>query len=405
MRKRSRRLLCGSISLIVVLAVATSLAVNASEGAAPAAIKIGLITSNSGALGAQFIGVADDFKARVAWQNAHGGVNGQMIDVVVKDDGSTPQGNLAAAQNLVGQQHVTIVAEESAFTSGAARYLQSSGVPVVGGNYSGPEWGLYSHLFGDWGKQDPKAPAYTTIGLIFKKLGTKSLGTVGYAAIPSSHAGAQNAAKAAVAVGLKAPYVNTSVQLGSNDYSTQALGLKNAGVDGLYAPLGIPGDVALVTAASQAGAQITHLAEDGGYAGIVGTPAQKLFENAAFGTYWLPEQFNTAVTRQVQAALKKYGGLGGRKTYDFDVVGWLSATLAITGLEKAGSSPTSQSIITALGKLTNYDAGGMLPSKIGFQHFVTATDVGANGCLYAVQLKGSNFVPFNDKKPFCGKKL
>jgi branched-chain amino acid transport system substrate-binding protein len=393
----------GSVALISVFGLAFGAGV---AGASKAPIKIGFITSNSGALGAQFVGVAADFKARIAYQNAHGGVNGHKLVVYVADDGSTAQGNLAAAQNLVGSKHVLLVAEETAFTVGSARYLHAQHVPVVGGDYSGPEWGQYSNLFGDWGREDPSAPAYTTIGLVFKKLGAKALGAVGFGPIASSHAGALNAAKAARAVGIKAVYVNTSVQPGSNDFSTQALGLKNAGADSIYAPLGIPGDIALVTAARNAGADIKYLDEDGGYAGIVGTSAQRYFENAAFSTYWTPEEFNTAATRAAQAALKRYGGLAkGRTTYNFDVVGWLSGTLAVTGLQHAGATPTAASTIAALRNLTGYDANGMLPAKIGFKGFVTATDVGANGCLFAVQLVGSKFVPMNGKKPFCGKKL
>jgi ABC-type branched-subunit amino acid transport system substrate-binding protein len=263
---------------------------------------------------------------------------------------------------------------------------------------------MYSNFFSDWGRSDPSAPAYTTHGLIFKALGAQSLGTVGLGPIPSSHQGAINAAKAAVAVGLKAPYVNTSVLPGSNDFSTQALGLKNASVDALYAPLGIAGDIALLTAARQAGAKITHEDFVSGTYGILGTPSQAALQGAAFSLYFLPANYHTAVSDQVNTLLHKFGGAPGRPLYDFDLVGGLSANLAITGLQATKGDTSSSAVVSALSNLTGYDAGGLLPAKIAYKGFTTATDVGPNGCMYALRLTGSKFVPLQ-QAPFCGKKL
>jgi branched-chain amino acid transport system substrate-binding protein len=388
---------------VALVAVATSSASNNAHASA-APIKIGLITSQTGALASNFVDVAGDFRARIAYQNSLGGVNGHKLQAIVLDDGSTAQGNLAAARKLVGSDHVAVVAQENASGGGSAPYLHSQNVPVVGGPYSGPEWGKFPNLFSDWGREDPSAPAYATAGLIFKKLGAKSIGSVGYGVVPSSKAGAQNAIKSAKAAGLKAPYLNTSVQPGSSDFSTQGLGLKNAGVDGLYAPLGIQPAVALLTAATQAGAKITHSDFVSGTYGILGTPAAKTLQGSAFSLYFLPANFNTPLAKKTNQLVHKFGGAKGRPLYDFDLVGWLSANLAIQGLTATKGNTNGPKIIAALSNLKNYNAGGLLPAKIGFKNFVTSTDVGANGCLFAVQLKGTRFVPMQPT-PFCGKKL
>ncbi len=376
-----------------------------SSGAATGSpIKIGMVTPLSGPLAADFVDASDDFKARIAYQNSLGGVDGHKLVPVIVDDTSTPQGNLAAARTLVSADHVAIVAEDSAVTAGAAPYLHGVGEPVVGDPVSGPEWGMYSNMFSDWGIPDPSLPAYTTPGLILKALGAKSLGAVGFGAVPSSKAGTENAAKAAIAEGLKAPYINTSVQLGSNDFSTQALGLKNAGVDSLYAPLGIGYDVSLMTAARQAGAKIKFGDFVSGTYGILGTPAQKTLQGTAFALYFLPSAFDTPVSEKVNTILHKFGGAPGRPEYDFDLTGWLDANLAITALEGDKASTSPSAIIGALRNVTNYTAGGLLPSPVRFKTESTSTDLGANGCLYAVRLEGSKFVPMQ-KTPFCGKKL
>lgn len=377
---------------------------SSSSSATGSPIKIGMITPLSGPLASDFVDASDDFKARIAYQNSLGGVDGHKLVPVIVDDSSTPQGNLAAARTLVSADHVAIVAEDSAVTAGAAPYLHGVNVPVVGDPVSGPEWGMYSNMFSDWGIPDPSLPAYTTPGLILKALGAKSLGSVGFGAVPSSKAGTENAAKAAIAVGLKAPYINTSVELGSNDFSTQALGLKNAGVDALYAPLGIGYDVALMTAARQAGAKIKFGDFVSGTYGILGTPAQKALQGTAFALYFLPSAFDTPVTQRVNSILHKFGGAPGRPAYDFDLTGWLDANLAITGLEGDKASTSPSAIIGALKSVSNYTAGGLLPSPISFKGPSTSTDLGANGCLYAVRLMGAKFVPMQ-KTPFCGKKL
>jgi branched-chain amino acid transport system substrate-binding protein len=375
-----------------------------SAAATGSPIKIGLITDLSGPLATNFVDASNDFKARLAYQNSMGGVDGHKLVPIIVDDASTPQGNLAAARTLVNSDHVAIVAEDSAVTAGAAPFLHGVNEPVVGDPISGPEWGLYSNMFSDWGILDPKLPAYTTPGLILKALGATSLGTVGYGAIPSSKAGTENAAKAAIAVGLKAPYVNTSVQLGSNDYSTQALGLKNAGVDSLYAPLGIQGDVALMTAAKQAGAKIKYGDFVSGSYGILGTPAQQTLQGSAFALYFLPSAFHTSVSQQVNTILHKFGGAPGRPEYDFDLTGWLDANLAITALQGDHAGTSASAIIGALRNVSNYTAGGLLPSGVSYKAPSTSTDLGANGCLFALRLQGSSFVPLQ-KTPFCGKKL
>jgi ABC-type branched-subunit amino acid transport system substrate-binding protein len=372
-------------------------------------IKIGLITTLSGPLAPVFKGVNSDFLARIAWQNAQGGVNGRKLVGYALDDGGTPQGNLAAVESLVLSKHVIAVDEESPFDSGSFQFLHTHGIPVVG-IPTDPHFGTkpYTNMFGDWGSTDPSTPVYTTVGEIFKKLGATSVAAAAFDNPASAH-GAADASKSAAAVGLKAPYVNTSIPVGSNaPLSTIALAIKNSHADGLYPEMGGTPGGALITALKQAGSGVKYVDLVGNYAGIIGTPSQSVFAGSVFNVYWLPSQYNTAVTRQVTSVLKKYGALKGQPFYAFDIIGWLGANLAITGLENAGSNPTPASLIAGLQKVSNYNAGGLLPAKVNFSAASfghgSSADLSANGCVYSVQLKGSQWVPFTPSgtKPFCG---
>ena len=182
-------------------------------------IKVGLITSETGVASAVSIpGIAKGFQARIDQQNAMGGVNGRKIVTIVRDDGSTPSGALTAAQDEVNAG-VFAIDDNSAFVFGASQYLKGQNMPVVGGGYDAPEWTLpsYSNMFSTSYGVFTTSPAYTTEPLFIKERGGTSLAVFGYGISPSSKGSALAEAQAAKYIGLKVPYVNTSIPFGSVD--------------------------------------------------------------------------------------------------------------------------------------------------------------------------------------------
>jgi branched-chain amino acid transport system substrate-binding protein len=98
--------------------------------------------------------------ARIAAQNAAGGVNGRKIVLVTEDDQSTTAGDATAARVLVQQKGVFAVMGYSSFLFASTKYLQQQGVPVTGTAFDGPEWGMepYSNMF----SANPRLPRPTT---------------------------------------------------------------------------------------------------------------------------------------------------------------------------------------------------------------------------------------------------
>ncbi|MEA3018715.1 MAG: branched-chain amino acid transport system substrate-binding protein [Actinomycetota bacterium] len=103
-------------------------------------IKIGNVGIYSGIAGAS---TRNGLGAIRAWEqtvNAHGGVAGHPVQVVVADDGGDPAQSAAARKRLVEEEHVVAFVGNMDFLTGGnfVAYHTQTRVPVVGG--VGPSW-------------------------------------------------------------------------------------------------------------------------------------------------------------------------------------------------------------------------------------------------------------------------
>src|SRR6185503_7040016 len=132
-------------------------------------------------------------------------------------------GNQTAAKDLVENQKVFAVVNDSPFAFLTYRYLRDGKVPMIGGGFDGSyyydpgsEW-LISSL-GD-GTPIPGITSDTAVR-VMKQLGAKKVESFG-----------------ADAVGLEGVYLNNTLEFGSTDVGPVVLGIKNPGADGVYLPL------------------------------------------------------------------------------------------------------------------------------------------------------------------------
>ena len=141
--------------------------------AAPAPITIAYITDLTGEGGSENATSPAGFDARIAEQNAEGGVNGHKLVPLVIDDQTNPSEIATAVQSAISKGAFGIVSQ-SPLMFLAAKYPQQAGMPVTGSYDDGPEWGEqpYTNMFAsDNGSVDPKYPVNTQLGDLFKKLG------------------------------------------------------------------------------------------------------------------------------------------------------------------------------------------------------------------------------------------
>ena len=398
----ARRVLAGlSVPLLAgaTLAGATLAGAAGAAGASATPYTVGLIVSATGPAGPTYQNIPAAAKARVALQNAEGGVNGHPIKLVIKDDQTSPALNQTAAEELIAQGVIEII-QDSPVTFAAAKVMQQAGMPVVGSATDGYEWGEqpYTNMFSliQGSLTDPKEPVYT-LPSFFK--GVSPVASFGYSISPSSTQSALSFAYAAKKQGLKVGYMDTSVPFGSVNTTTIGLGLKNAHIQGIYMPLDDNTNFAIVTAAKQEGLKLKVADSATGYGQALLNDASAV--QAAQGVYFAatgtPVELQTPATKAMVAALAKYGHLTGVPDYG-SYEGWMSADLAIKALQVGGKSPTHQSIIKNLRKVTSYNAGGILPAPVNFTQFgKDAKTV----CGYYAILKGDKFVVANSGKPLC----
>jgi ABC-type branched-subunit amino acid transport system substrate-binding protein len=362
-------------------------------------INIGVLTDLTGPAAGEYATAEDGIKAAVGVA----ATEGYKINYTIADTMTSPSGALAAGQQLVEEDHVSAVIAISALTFEAAKYFTAQGIPVVGAAIDASEWlsPTSYNMFSVIGNLD-FTKVTTTAGLFMKSEGVTNLGSLGYSISPSSAAAARAAAVSAQAQGITAGYVNDSFAFGSTNVQPIALGMKNAGVDGIVSETDSNTTFALVTALKQLGVNLKVALFPTGYGGDLYSAGPTAVQDAQ-GDYFLsnfePVEMHTAATEALQNALAKYAGIHQDPTFA-EYLGYLSVLGLVQGLKGAGANPTSSSIIKALSQVTNWQAEGLWG---GNQTVNWGTrPMPSKSCYWMTQFSGTTFhlVPGSD--PVCG---
>jgi len=379
----------------------------ADEGVTDKTITLGYIYPATGVAASISQNGIKGFEARIARQNAQGGVNGRTIKYEAVDDASSGA-NLTAAQDLVQNRHVFAVVNQSPFAFLSYRWLLDHGVPMIGAGSDGTYYqqkgnenvlssGGNALVFGDL--------IYDTTARAMKLAGAKKIAALAYGAATSSVASAKAFMNYAVpGVGLDPVYTNTSLDFGSSDVGPPVLGIKNSGADSVYLPMAAATNIAVTQGLQQSGVDMKASVLATGYGqDFLDSPAAQGFPSSAlFVDGYKPVELKTPETKKFQADLKKYSKFTG--VPDFGVYnGYILADLTIKGLAAAGKTPTRQGFIDGVHGVGMYDQAGL-----GCQ----PVDVSLEGrgkppkttCGWFLQVKDGRFVPFpKNGKPITGK--
>jgi ABC-type branched-subunit amino acid transport system substrate-binding protein len=373
--------------------------------AAGTPIKLGVLTSVTGVAASSFTTVEKGVKARLAVENANGGVNGHQLQYVMADDQSTGPGAVAAAQKLIQQDRVYGILENSAFFSAAAATTTKAGVPVTGVSFdAGPEWTDKSatNIFDAYGYGSFPV-AMTTFGNYFKSVGATKVGAIGYGSSPSSAMAAREAVASATAVGLKAGYLDNSLAFGSTDVGPIVQKIKASGTDALLVPVVQSTAYALAKGLKQAGVKMKSITLSTGYGqDVIDDPATRQASTGVdFATIFAPVETGKPGAVALQSALAKYAGVTGVPSYG-EYIGWMTADLFITGLKLAGANASSQDFISKL-RAGTWDGAGLMTPTTFSEIKPTAGGLDQGGCIYIVRFDGQKFVPQPGASPECGK--
>ncbi len=397
----AHRIFVRTISVLALLAgLLAGLTTPAAAAAAP--IKIALVTSVTGLAAPLFEHAPQGFLARIALQNAMGGVNGHKIVPIVINDETNPSQVATAVQEAISQGAVGIVNDSSLFYAGY-KFAQQAGIPVTGGSFDGPEWGEQpnTNMFAsDTGSVDPKYPATTLIGDFLKSHGGSVLGTYGISISPSSIQSAKGVAISFQRAGGKVGVLDTSVVYGSVDFTAESLVARSKKVNAVYAGMGNNQNFAIATTFTQAGVKLKAVVFPTGYeADIIHQPVWSDVQGMYFSSEFRPSAIPNAGTLQMVAALQRYQGRSPANFPTFDVYeSWLGADLMIKGLQRAGANPTPADVIKTLRGIRSYNGNGILPVSYDY-----ATNFGHNGpqCSWFMRAEPHGFVPVSSA-PICG---
>jgi ABC-type branched-subunit amino acid transport system substrate-binding protein len=381
--------------------VVSATTAGASSGGAKETLTIGVITDESGEASSGNQTTPLGVKAGTLLAAKEG----YQIKYVVADTATSPTGALTAAQKLVEEDHVSAVVGNSAVFFGAAPYLTTNHIPVIGVAEDGGEWTTSNNMFSVFGFLNPMDVS-STAGLVYKGLGAHTMGTLGYGISPSSADSAKGTAISAQAAGLKVGYLNANFPFGSTNVAPEALAMKTAGVDGVYGSVDPNTAFALISALRQDGGDVKVAVLPDGYGGDLsqaGPGAISAGQGLYFELSYEPVEMHTAATEQFQSYLKK-AGVTGLPTYA-EYNGYISVVALVDALKTAGKNPTTEKLISSLAGVKNFNAAGLLGSHSFNLNDRTGTATGIDSCEYLTKLSGHNFNLVKGMDPLCGKPL
>ncbi|MGY1743531.1 MULTISPECIES: ABC transporter substrate-binding protein [unclassified Blastococcus] len=411
---RSRNAVAAAAACLLVLGMSACGSDDEEDGGGSAAdagggggtLTVGLMTSYSGPAAVSKGGKSEvTFQARIdAYREAGGECADIEFELVTADDTSTPQGALAAFQQLATQEEPFVILDDSQLFFAAAQYAttQAADIPVLGVATDGaPEWqDTGNNLFPAFPVPLP-GTVFSTTGEFLASRGATKIAGIAFAT-PSSQQSLADVLASAEAAGLERGYVNDSMPLGSEDVSAIVLGIMDSGADAVYLPINANSIVAIAQGLQQADYPMKAILAATGYGAslLESEPAVAASQGVYYTSAVAPVELGSEASETFRSALEDAGIAGGIPDLDHSL-GWSLADLLLHGLELAGCDATQQEFMAALHGDDTWDNGGLFPQPFDFGD---RSSLGQE-CSYYVQLQGEEFVPVEDASPLCGERI
>jgi branched-chain amino acid transport system substrate-binding protein len=167
--------------------------------------------------------------AWAAWENAHGGVNGHSVKIIKMDDSGSATTALAQVTQMIQQDHVIALIDDSDVDAAWATYVQQQGVPVVGGNLASEAMFTNPDFF-PVGETSNVLQQGVVAGE--QKAGITKLGIAYCTAVAACALSAGGLKSAASTANINVVY-SAKVADAATDYTAPCLAMKQAGADGV----------------------------------------------------------------------------------------------------------------------------------------------------------------------------
>jgi ABC-type branched-subunit amino acid transport system substrate-binding protein len=332
-----------------------------SPGVTPDQVTIGLVYPDSGLVSPAFQTARSAVEARVGLANATGGINGRRIVIDWRDDAATPTVNSTVVHDLIDNAHVYGLIELSTAVQGAAQYLDDQHIPVTGLTAE-TLWSDHNNMF-SFSYIFTKGASVTTFGDYVKAQGgTKVAILADFGTSTATDITAQLLAS------LTSQGINVvdRVQFtaGQSDVGRAAAEITASHADVILSTVTADRLAEVYSAAKRAGAPLKLALSPTGYnPALVKTYGPALAGMSMFLNY-TPFEADSPAVGVYRNAMAQYAPELASSDQEVAVASYITADLFLRGLKEAGDCPTRQSFITNLRKVTNYDAGGLVPGTV-----------------------------------------
>lgn len=397
MIRSALRLAAGGMAVTLACTGLTALRAAPSGAATKAPIDIGFVGGGTSSLASSTSVAVPAYLAWADTVNAHGGINGHKIDVIVKHTDTNPGTAISQVTALVNQDHVVAIAEISNVDSSWATIVDKAHVPVIGSNISSLLMFSNPNFFPE-GQTDDSLPV--SVALAAKRVGSSKLGLL-YCA-ESTICQELVGPEQSIATKEGAPLVfNTSISASAPNYTAQCLAAKQAGVTALFVADAVAVALSVAKSCVQQGYTPSLIADDGAVSGAFASAPG--WDNGMISMQPdIPFFVKTPATDAMVAAFKKYEpSVLTNPNYDEEAVESWASGLLFAAAAKAGElglkgAPTSAELYTGLYSLHGVTLGGITPPLSFTQGKANPVD-----CWFWMRTKDKKFTTPYGLKTVC----
>jgi branched-chain amino acid transport system substrate-binding protein len=373
-----------------------------SQGLAGTPYVIGNLGNYSGPYAPDSVGARDALQAWEKYTNAHGGVNGHPVKVIIMDDQTSSSVALTDLKQLIQQDHIiALVGVESITEFGWIPFMSAQQIPLIGDDLANTATTTYPNFFAE-GTTD-STEYYYGLPKVAALVGKTKYGAIYCAegAVCSQIANGQKG-EAGVA-GVKFLF-STAAAATASSYTAQCLAAKGSGADAMALLLGEAIADRVATACEQQGYHPQFLQGSNGFTqgeaqsaslqGVVGpvpdfpwfassTPAEQQFQSAMRA--YEPQDFTSS---------NSYGYSEG------SALAWASAQIFAAAAKSlpAPGTATGKDVIHALQNLPPNDTfGGLTPP-------ITYSKSGPNPavkCFFLIKLENHSYSVLHGGTTVC----
>jgi branched-chain amino acid transport system substrate-binding protein len=359
------------------------------SGASKSTYVLGAVDQLSGAVPELAPGEEESaINAWTGWVNAHGGINGHPVKVIVMDDKGIATVGAAAATTLIQDDHVLgIVSLFSAGIPSMVDVVHSNNVAVIMGEPIWDQAVMDPNFFPTSGTVDNLNIGYVTLA---KQLGRKKLAWIAGNTSAASQIGTNAARAAATKAGLG--FFTTALPNSVPNYTSTCIQMQQAHADVAWAVF-LPriGD----DCAAQNYTPIWETTLVGSIANTVNPVLESTAKYKVYSLQWaFPWFLDVPQLQDFHSAIKQYGGSEpvGPTTAET----WQMLEVAQYALSKLSGSPTSAEFLNALYTINNLSVGGVTPPLI----FTKGKNKEVQ-CFYEVLMADQKLSAPRDITPVC----